>query len=423
MPFKPRLNLRSRFILALLVVATLLSGGYYYAVHEFIEVLEDELGTQSLIRELNAFTEYYAKNPAAQPIERDRIRTYVYKANEAATDLPPPLAKWENSRSGEFRWHGVEYQAIRHDIGDTRVYMTLSLSRVEDLERRLMAFAWIFISGALLMSAIVGAGLSLLVTRPVSRLADMVTGLHPAERGNKLADQFGDHEVGLIAQAFDQYLGKIDEYVKREKAFTDDASHELRTPLTIIINAAQLLEEDPQLGASGRERLARICRAAAQMQALIEALLFLAREDGGVTNDRCAMHEILRESVDALSEELAGKPLQIRLDIGAQVVIDAPRAMVSCVVRNLIGNAIQHGGDGRIEVQLHEREFIVQDTGSGIPENALERIFERRYRGADSHGLGLGLYIVQRICKRLGWKIDACNVEGSGARFAVRFKP
>src|SRR3569623_1294180 len=68
MPFKPRLNLRSRFILALLVVATLLSGGYYYAVHEFIEVLEDELGTQSLIRELNAFTEYYAKNPAAQPI-------------------------------------------------------------------------------------------------------------------------------------------------------------------------------------------------------------------------------------------------------------------------------------------------------------------------------------------------------------------
>lgn len=423
MPFKLHLNLRARFILALLVVATLLSGGYYYAVHEFVEVLEDELGTQSLVRELNDFTEYYAKNPAAPPIARDRIQTYVYKRNQAAADLPPPLAKWENGHSGEFRWHGIEYQAIRHDIGDTRVYMTLSLSRVEDLESRLVAFAWVFISCALLLSAIAGAGLSLLVTRPVSRLAHMVTDLHPAERGRTLADQFGDHEVGQIAHAFDQYLGKIDDYVKREKAFTDDASHELRTPLTIIMNAAQLLDDDPQLSASSRERLARISRAATQMQALIEALLFLAREDGGIARDRCPMDEILSESVEALSQQRTGAALQIHLDIGAQPIVQAPRAMVSCVMQNLISNAMQHGGEGRIDVRLHEREFVVQDMGSGIPEAALERIFERRYRGTDSHGLGLGLYIVQRICKRLGWKIDVGNVDGAGARFVVRFKP
>lgn len=423
MPFKLHLNLRARFVLALLVVATLLSGGYYYAVHEFVEVLEDELGTQSLLRELNAFTEYYVKNPTIPPIERDRIHTYIYKPGEATADLPPPLGQWQNGTIGEFRWHGVEYQAVRHDIGDTRVYMTLSLSRVEELEDRLIAFAWIFITGALLLAAIVGAGLSLLVTRPVSRLAHMVTHLHPVERGEKLGLQFGDHEVGQIARAFDQYLEKIDDYVKREKAFTDDASHELRTPLTVIINAAQLLEEDPQLSPRSRERLARICRATAQMQALIEALLFLAREDSGGDSDRCAIHEILDESVEALKDRAVGKTPQIHLLISTQVVVQAPRAMASCVVQNLIGNAIQHGGGDHVDVQLREREFVVQDMGRGIPESALQRIFERRYRGADSHGLGLGLYIVQRICKRLGWTIEASNPDGAGARFVVRFEP
>jgi len=423
MSFKLNLSLRSRFIIALLIIAALLSGGYYYAMHQFIGVLEEEMGTQSLKRELNAFTNYYLKSTAIKPIERDGIRSYIYKPGDATTDLPPPLSTWSNSTVGDFEWQGIEYQAVRHDIGDTRVYITLNLVRVDNLQRRLVTFAWVFVTGALFIAAIVGVGLSLLVTRPVSRLAHMVTDLDPRHRGAKLGRQFGDHEVGQIAHAFDQYLEKIDRYVEREKAFTEDASHELRTPLTIIIHAAQLLEEDPQLSQRGIERLARIRRAAAQMQALIEALLFLAREDGGIANDACALHEILHESVDALSEQITDKALHIHLETGTPVTVQAPRAMVSCVIQNLIGNAIQHTSKGRIDVQLLEREFVVQDTGSGIPEGALDRIFEHRYRGAQSRGLGLGLYIVLRICDRLGWKIEASNADGAGARFVVKFRP
>ncbi len=421
MAFKLKLSLRSRFIGALLIVATLLSGGYYYAMHQFIEVLEEELVTQSLMRELNAFTYYYLQNPTVRPAERDGIRTFVYRPGTPMEDLPPPLAGWSNGTIGEFKWQGGEYQAVRHDIGDTRIYMSLDLARVEDLEARLVTFAWVFISGALLAAAVVGIGLSLLVTRPVSRLARMVTELDPMHRGVRLGSQFGDREVGQIAHAFDLYLQKIDQYVEREQAFTDDASHELRTLLAIIISAAQLLEEDPELSQRGIERLARIRRAAAQMQALIEALLFLAREDGGMATDVCALHEILHESAETLGEQISERALTIHVDIAIPVTVQAPRAMVLCIVHNLIGNAIQHTSRGRIDVRLTEHELIVQDTGSGIPPDALDRIFARRYRGTQSRGLGLGLYIVQRICDRLGWQITATNAVGAGARFTVTF--
>ncbi|MES2488178.1 MAG: HAMP domain-containing sensor histidine kinase [Pseudomonadota bacterium] len=421
MPFNLRLSLRSRFVGALLIIATLISGGFYYAMDQFIDVLEEELVTQSLMREVNAFTDYHLQNPGVKPPERDGIRTYVYQPGAATTDLPTPMANWSNGRTDEFKWKGGEYQGIRHDIGETRIYMSIDLVRVEDLEVRLVGLAWIFIAGCLFVAAIVGAGLSLLVTRPVSRLARLVTDIDPTDRGIKLGSQFGDHEVGQIAHAFDQYLEKIDQYVEREKAFTDDASHELRTPLSVIISATHLLQEDPQLSERSIERLARIRRAASQMQALIEALLFLAREDGGIANDSCALDEILHERADAFSDQLADKALSIHVDIRAPVTVQAPQAMVLCVVQNLISNAIQNTSKGRIDISLSEHEFVVQDTGTGIPDNALDHIFERRYRGAQSRGLGLGLYIVHRICDRLGWQIIAGNADGAGARFVVKF--
>lgn len=421
MSFKLRLSLRSRFVGALLIIATLISGGFYYAMDQFIEVLEEELVTQSLMRELNAFTNYHLQNPGINPPERDGIRTYIYKRGDVLTNLPTPMANWSNGKTAEFKWEGGEYQGIRHDIGDMRIYMTIDLVRVEILEERLAGLAWIFIAGCLIAAAVVGAGLSLLVSRPVSRLARLVTDIDPTDRGIKLGDQFGDHEVGQIARAFDQYLEKIDQYVKREQAFTDDASHELRTPLSVIISATHLLQEDPQLSERSVERLARIRRAASQMQALIEALLFLAREDGGIANDNCALHEILHESADTFSDQLAEKALSIHFDIRSPVTVQAPQAMVFCVLQNLINNAIQNTSKGRIDITLSEHELVVQDTGTGIANNALDHIFERRYRGAQSRGLGLGLYIVRRICDRLGWQIDVSNTDGAGARFVVRF--
>ena len=86
--------------------------------------------------------------------------------------------------------------------------------------------------------------------------------------------------------------------------------------------------------------------------------------------------------------------------------------------------------DGRIEVvaktgggpnglAIGPDGIVVQDSGIGIPPDDLARIFERRFRGAQSRGLGLGLYLVKRICERLGWSVRVSSAPQVGTRFEV----
>jgi signal transduction histidine kinase len=95
--------------------------------------------------------------------------------------------------------------------------------------------------------------------------------------------------------------------------------------------------------------------------------------------------------------------------------------MVACVVNNLLLNAVNFTQSGAIEVKLTAEQLTVRDTGIGIPPQDLSRIFERRDRGTQSRGLGLGLYLVSRICGRLGWVIETESAEGRGTTFRVRF--
>ena len=75
--------------------------------------------------------------------------------------------------------------------------------------------------------------------------------------------------------------------------------------------------------------------------------------------------------------------------------------------------------DRRAVLKLAAGAGLASATGIGIPPKDLSRIFERRYRGAQSRGLGLGLYLVSRICQRLGWTIQTSSAEGSGTIFRI----
>jgi signal transduction histidine kinase len=100
-------------------------------------------------------------------------------------------------------------------------------------------------------------------------------------------------------------------------------------------------------------------------------------------------------------------------------VAGAP-VMIACVVNNLLLNAVNYTQNGSIEVRLTPALLLVHDTGVGIPPQDLSRIFERRYRGSNSRGLGLGLYLVNRICERLGWTIETESAPGLGTTFRIR---
>ena len=413
-----RLSLRARFLLATSLLTVVLCTVFAFAVFQFVELLEDELLHRTLVREMQELKSELAEDPQARPPSASGVSGFIVRTPLEQSSLPPELAPLSVGVHEDIDIHEHEYFVAVDEAGGARLYILLNTERVDALEGSVMTVAALITLVALGLAAVIGIGLSRAVMRPVTELANDVTHLDPSQRNERLGNRFSDREVGVIAAALDDYMERLDRLLEREQSFTEDASHELRTPLAIIASAAELLAEEPTLAAPARERVQRIRRATGQMQSLIEALLFLARGESNDSTQPCSLDQIVQESAEVIGAQVATKALQLSVQLQPVTVTGSP-IMVACVVNNLLLNAVNFTQEGGIDVQLTPGELTVRDTGIGIPPKDLSRIFERRYRGAQSRGLGLGLYLVSRICQRLGWTIETHSTEGSGTTFRV----
>lgn len=419
-----RLSLRARFVSAVFALVFLICGGFYFAVYQFVEVLEAQLMEATLKRELHELADAVRLGKPAPIRDSVELKGFVWPAGLPAPEgLPVQIRNWPSGTLAEVHIDRNEYYAGREDVGDTAVFMLLDLAEIEALEARLVRIAYGVIVAALVAAVLVGALLSRLVTKPVTRLAQQVAGLEPDGDRVRLHDRFDDREIGLIAEAIDRYQERIERFVGRERDFTDDASHELRTPLAVIRSALPLLAEEAALSEPGRERLERIERASRQMHAMIEAMLFLAREGGGWRAEPCALADVAEDLARTWGRAAREKGLRFDCDIHDPPVILAPPGMAASVIGNLLSNAVQHTPRGSISFRIAGDRVIVEDTGPGIAEAERAHIFERRYRGSRSAGFGIGLYVVHRICERLGWRIHVESRPGQGTRFEIRVKP
>lgn len=413
-------SLRTRFLLAVSVLVVVLCGAFAAAVHECIELLEDELLNRTLVREMQEFKQNVAARPQSAPPSAGGLRGFVVRDAADRASLPPEVAGLAKGVHEDVLIQDRMYYVAVDDLGSTRLYLLLDTERVELLEGDVVGAAILVGLAALSLAAVLAFAMSRAVMRPVTELAGDVAQLDPTRRNQRLKNRHANRELGIIAAAFDDYMDRLERVLEREQAFTEDASHELRTPLAIISSAAELLAEEPTLSAAGMERVLRIRRAASQMQSLIEALLFLARGESGGRPQQCALDQIVREAVEVIAASAAAKSLDLMVTAEPVAVTGAP-VMIACVVNNVLLNAVNFTQSGAIEVKLTAQQLTVRDTGIGIPPQDLSRIFERRYRGAQSRGLGLGLYLVSRICGRLGWVIDTESTEGRGTTFRIRF--
>jgi signal transduction histidine kinase len=412
-------SLRARFLLATSLLTLVLCSVFAFAVQQFIELLEDELLHRTLAREMQELKIELSENSLAVPPSSTGLAGFIVRTPVDRAALPPELRSLSNGLHEDVLIRDRVYFVAVDEAAGARLYVLLDTAHVEALEGSVVTVAVLVGLVALGLSAVIGIALSRTVMRPVTELANDVSHLDPSRRNERLGNRFSNREVGVIAAAFDDYMERLDRVLEREQAFTEDASHELRTPLSIIGSAAELLLEDPGLSQAARERILRIRRATGQMQSLIEALLFLARGESGGNTQPCALDQIVREAVEVIAAGAAVKSLQLNVQVEPVVVAGAP-IMIACVVNNLLLNAVNFTQEGSIDIKLTPTEFTVRDTGIGIPPKDLSRIFERRYRGAQSRGLGLGLYLVSRICQRLGWTIETSSSEGTGTTFRVR---
>jgi signal transduction histidine kinase len=418
---RPSLRLRVAIGFAALgaALSLLLCLGIWFAALDVSQRLMD----QTLTAELEDYMARRARNPNSLPPATASLRGYSAPSGSAGSELPPPLRSLAVGQH-EIELDGTPYRAAVADKDGNRYVILFDEVRQKRRQQRFLGY---LIAGAALMTLLATLGgrwLAGRVIAPVTELARTVADAAPDSPPRlpaaAAATTQGD-EIDELARAFDRYLARLAAFVQRERSFAADASHELRTPLAVIRGAAEVLAEDPTLGPAQRERVARIERAAEEMAQLIAALLLLAREEDAPLDEACDAQRIAAECVERYRPLAASRGTTLTLAAAAAVELRAPPGLFAIVIANLVHNAVAHTRDGAIAVALDAAMLTVRDSGSGIHDEALGRVFERHYRGADSAGAGIGLFLVKRICDRLGWQIALDSDPVKGTTATLRF--
>ena len=208
---------------------------------------------------------------------------------------------------------------------------------------------------------------------------------------------------------------------------------DLRTPLTILRGELESLVEDPQLDEELRGRLAGLLEAAIHLSKIVEQLFTLSQLDNGDQRrdwTEFDLAELAHTTADQMSLLAEDKKISLSCNTGAPTDIRGDRSRIKQVIVNLLGNAIKYtprNGRVQVKVQAVNRHAVleVEDTGIGIPPEALPHVFERFYRvdkarSTDNESAGLGLSIVKAICALHGAEVEAASTPGAGSRFVVK---
>ncbi len=237
------------------------------------------------------------------------------------------------------------------------------------------------------------------------------------------------------AQKLRQTVFQLEEAGRLQEQFVANVTHELRTPLTTILVTSEVLERDlgDAASATRRHQIELIRNNARTLHDLINDLLDLAKlkHDKFQPRDRefqlAGLVRQLKDMVDPLFAQ-KGLAFEIRVSPEAPVAMYTDEEMLRKILSNLLSNAYKFTDRGRVTFEVDRSGpnlvFRVTDTGMGICEKDIARIFEE-FRQLDSSdarrypGTGLGLSIADRMASLLGGRIDVTSAEGRGSVFAL----
>ena len=283
---------------------------------------------------------------------------------------------------------------------------------------------------ALAFAVLVAALLARTITRPLRDLVGGVRRFAGGDYGTRVP-LAGPSEVAEMGTAFNEMASEIQRSRGSEQAFLADISHELRTPLTSIQGFAQAIVEGEARGDAVSHVAEIIHREARRLVRMVEGLLQVARLESGaqsMAREDVVPARLLESAVAAL--EVQAKDAGVSFDVEGADALPSLRGdpdKLAQLFLNVLDNAVKHSPRGTTVHVRGSRDdgavvVRVRDAGSGLPQGAQTRLFQRFYRGenAQRDGAGLGLAIAQAIAQAHGGSIRASNVDGGGAEFAIR---
>jgi two-component system sensor histidine kinase CreC len=280
-------------------------------------------------------------------------------------------------------------------------------------------------SAAAIAAVMVGAGwyIAMRLTRSLERLTDYAVAVRDGKRAVPPASRAA--EIAALAMAFEEMRMTLEGKAHVER-YTQALAHEFKAPLSAIRGAAELLDEEMPR-AERAKFVANLRAESARMQRLVDRLLELsaleARRDGS-THPEVALDEVVADAVRGAEPAAMVRKIVLRSDLAA-ARLRGDAFLLGQAVSNLVQNAIEFSPAGSevvvaLRVEAGRAVVRVEDRGPGVPEYALEKVFDRFYSlprpdtGRKSSGLGLS--IVREIARLHGGEVTLANRPEGGAR-------
>ena len=266
-------------------------------------------------------------------------------------------------------------------------------------------------------------------------MRDLERMLDAAMAGTFLEQDFDESLLSAVESRFAHYLAanavsaqKLQEEKDKIKTLIADISHQTKTPVANILLYAQLLSEQ-ELSPEGRNCAAALEGQVEKLRALIEALVKTSRLEAGVL----ALHPragplgpVLEEAAAQLAPKAAERRIRLVLSPTDISAVFDPKWTGEALC-NLLDNAVKYTpAGGRVTVEAVSYQLFcridVTDTGPGIPEEELSKVFQRFYRSPaayEAEGVGIGLYLARQIAQGQGGYIKASSRPGQGSRFSL----
>ncbi len=266
--------------------------------------------------------------------------------------------------------------------------------------------------------------------RPLKSFTAKVGQITEENLSERIEERGVPAELKPLAYNFNTMLGRLEGSFSKQKQFLSDASHELRTPTSIIKSFCDVTLNKERSAADYKEAIRRVGDTVNRMCDIINRILVISRLDSKTIRfnpSRMDLMDLMKDVLKLIEPSSTSKGIRITLD-GKGAIIRGDREGLTEVFTNIVENAIKYNKPGgAVDISVSEfggRAVVtVEDTGIGIPEGEIERIFDRFYRVDASRGVtvgsGLGLSIVKTIVEAHGGRIEVKSELGKGTAFKV----
>ncbi len=345
--------------------------------------------------------------------------------------------KGENSRHHDKKNHSITltYPITNNDTKEIMgiIVMKFSTKDIQEIRSSLEQRILLITITLAIIIVVFAIYLSSKLTKPLTNVLNSIDHLTEGYMEDEVSIK-GYYEIEKISDSFNQMISRMKKLESSRQEFVSNVSHELKTPITSIkVLADSLLMQEDTPVELYREFLVDITDEIERENKIINDLLSLVKLDktaGDLNISSVNINDLLEQILKRLRPIAQKRNIEMIYESFRPVLAEIDEVKLSLAVTNLIENAIKYNmEDGWVRVSLnadHKYFFIkISDSGIGIPEDALDSIFERFYRvdkarSRESGGTGLGLAITKNVIQMHRGAIKVYSKEGEGTTFNVR---